>query len=176
MGDADVVHHVRVPPGAAAPEPATPIRAVGHAVSGKPSLAADFSDAERVHLAVQVGAADPDVWLVPADRLDAEAPHSALGSAGQRPFMPTVAAGSDGGGAVVWYQNVSGLRNSVHIARLARHGRFYDVEGDASALPTTTAAPYPLTLIHLGAHRYFVAWSEGQSPELYLRGQIVDLE
>ena len=96
-----------------------------------------------------------------------------FGAVGQRNAAPVVADG-DGGSAVVWLRNVSGLQNEILVRRVETGSRF--AFGDEVAIPTERPVyPYPPILVALGAERYFVAWVEGRSPDLVVRGRFVDL-
>ena len=67
------------------------------------------------------------------------------------------------------------------ITRLEGHGKieiFLDDEGEPLAddfeLPfTDPVAGYPADAVHAGGDAFFVSWSQGDSPDLTLRGAFV---
>ncbi len=97
----------------------------------------------------------------------------AFGAVGQRNAAPVVADG-EGGSAVVWLRNIAGLRNEILVRRVETGARF--TFGDEVAIPTERPVyPYPPVLVSLRAQLYFVAWVEGTSPDLIVRGRFIDL-
>ena len=88
-------------------------------------------------------------------------------------FSPSLATGPTGAG-VAWYRNISGIRNALWVARLVDDGDTLTATA-AQAIPDAEAAPYASTITHVVDDVYFVAWSQGTSPDLRLYGRFVDL-
>jgi hypothetical protein len=88
-------------------------------------------------------------------------------------FSPSLASGPTGAG-VAWYRNISGIRNALWVARLVDDGDALTITAE-QAIPDAEAAPYASTITHVVDDVYFVAWSQGTSPDLRLYGRFVDL-
>ncbi len=86
---------------------------------------------------------------------------------------PSLATGPTGAG-VAWYRNISGIRNALWVARIVDDGDTLTATAE-QAIPDAEAAPYASTITHVVDDVYFVAWSQGQSPDLRLYGRFVDL-
>jgi hypothetical protein len=94
------------------------------------------------------------------------------GELGRLDHGPKIAVGTDGALAVAWYRNISGIRNELWAAPIDASGALGDevmIYGDPGA------APYQPAITHVMGSFWFVAWSQGTSPDLRLRGRFVEL-
>ncbi len=78
-------------------------------------------------------------------------------------------------GLVMWYRVISGFRNDVVVQPFFWEGADDEVAmaPGAELTPVDPAAPYGTVVVALGDRHYFVAWSEGVSPDLRVTGRIV---
>lgn len=86
-----------------------------------------------------------------------------------------VAVGPERTGAVAYWRNLGGLNNQLVLRGFAVSetgvtlGQPLEIE---HAIP---APPYPPAITHVADGVYFVAWAEGDNPEFYLQGALIDL-
>lgn len=163
----DYVVHTSLPDGAAALDPSPPIQAVT-AQASAPSYAAL---GERAYLAV---ASDSAIVLLDGSDLDGTASSLSFDDAGRLDHTPTVAA-APGGGAVAWYKNISGIRNDMFVQPFSFDGITFTAGWDVE-VPGGPMPPYPPAITHVKDGVYFVAWSEGTSPDFYLKGTFLQLD
>ena len=167
--DDDPVVHTTLKPGASEFDPH--VVAVTGAMGGAPS----FSSGETPFLAFHRDLGNEfDILIKNALNSDPNAPVLTLGQPGRIDHTPVVVA-TDDGGVVAWYRNVSGFRNDLFVQRF-----WYDETGFTAGVETQIitampVAPYPPALTSVGDNVFFIAWSEGQSPELFLKGQFIEL-
>ncbi len=157
--------------GASAVTPAPPYEVIVGESVGPPSYSV-ASDG-FVYLAFGGDGSDRDIVLTAGDGFTVGAPSASFGGLGRLDHSPTVAAGV-GGGAVAYYRNVSGIRNQVVVQPFTFDGASFTL-GSEQLLDTESAAPYGAAITHVRDNIYFVAWSAGASPELYLEGRFVSL-
>ncbi len=97
-----------------------------------------------------------------------------LSEGGRIDHSPTLQT-ADTHAALAWFRLVSGTRNEVVVTRVDGVGTDALVAGEELLLPDAEAAPYPLSLTHVGQGVYLVVWSQGQSPDFVIYGRFVDL-
>lgn len=165
--DEEYVVHTALPAGAAALEPSTPIQAVP-TQAGAPSFAAL---GERAYLAV---ASDSAIVLIDGSDLDGSASSLSFDDGARLDHTPTVAAGP-GGGAIAWYKNISGIRNDMFVQAFRFDGATFTIDWDVQ-VPGGPMAPYAPAITHVKDNVYFVAWSEGTSPDFTLKGRFMQLD
>lgn len=152
--------------GASTPAPLPPIPAAGR----------DAGDAAAVALGpggeTYVAFSDPDAGQVVLAEAASNGAEAVLGEAG-RSFSPALAA-APGGGAVAYYQNVSGIQNQLWALRFT-HSTWGFQLGSPVQVTLEMVAPYPPTIAHVTQDVYFLAWSQGDSPDFRLMGAFVRL-
>ena len=85
---------------------------------------------------------------------------------------PTVVS-VPGGGAIVWYTQISGIKNNVMFQEFTENTeRNPEMSGSSVKLNTNPVAPYAPAIAAL-PNGYFVAWSEGKSPDFRINGVFV---
>ncbi len=95
-----------------------------------------------------------------------------LGTGGVH-HAPRLAMDGRGNVAVVYFKNISGIRNHVWVAKVTAGGAT-PVTRQLSELPG--APPYQPCITHIAGDIYFVLWSEGaMSPHFRLRGRFIEL-
>jgi hypothetical protein len=161
------VRHATVVDGAFVPDP--PPLLLEADASG-PALATDPTGT-GAYLAVSVeDGAGRVIHVARAEPGDATAP-IVLGDG--LSHTPSLASGPTGAG-VAWYENISGIRNELWVARIVDDGDTLTATAEQS-IPDAVAAPYASTITRVVGDVYFVAWSQGESPDLRLYGRFVDL-
>ncbi len=169
-GEDDRVVHASIAAGTDQVEPGFPRDVLTNQTGYGPSYAAGSDD--RIYLAYASSAADRDIVLTDGSQFDGAPAFVYFGDASRVDHSPTVAA-TDGGGAVAYFRNVSGIRNQVVVQPFGFDGTSFTL-GVEQVLDTDTAiGAYPPALTHVEGDVYFVAWSEGASPDLYLKGRFV---
>lgn len=165
----DHVLYTAIAPDARVVSPLPPLPPAGRTLGEAPHLASGPDGA--VYLAF----GDPLVGrivLTDAAALIPDAPETLLGEAGLVNFYPKVAA-TQGGGAVVWYRNVSGLRNELWIQRFTFDGASFSLSTPDLATGEWVP-PYPPAITHIRDDIYFVAWSQGTSPDFRIMGAFLE--
>lgn len=95
-----------------------------------------------------------------------------LGRSGRLDHTPTIAP-APGGGAVAWFRNVSGYRNGLRVQAFTAVDGSYGSGTEWTMEGVEEALPYAPALTHVGDGTYFLAWSEGASPDIRLRARFV---
>lgn len=170
--DEDWVVHTALAAEANAVSPSPPATAIAGQMGSAPSYAAGADG--NAYLAFGTAGTEYDIVLMDGSKFDGSSAAITLGTAGEMDHTPTVVA-SAGGGAVAWFRNVSGFRNRVVLQSFSFDGAAF-APGAEKVLETETAAPYAPAITYVRDGVYFVAWAEGQSPDLYLRGSFVQLD
>lgn len=80
-----------------------------------------------------------------------------------------------GGGAVVWYRNVAGLKNNLMGQTFEYADGLFSVNQSSKQINVNYAAPYAPAVTHLGDRFYFFAWSEGDNPKYRVWGTFEEL-
>jgi len=138
-------------------------------LSSAPSL---VTDRERgfAYLAVRDDASQ-DIVLMAVDA-NGEVARTPLGIAGVSDHSPIVVT-SPTGGAVGWYRNVSGIRNRFMVQRFDFDGSTLTLAQEQDLGTDGAVSVYSPALTHIGDDIYFAAWSEGNSPEFFVKGRAV---
>ena len=171
---AEHVVHTRLAPEDTEPEP--PVEAVAAQSGSGAALAPSRGESVRVYLAFHTeGGANVDVLLKDAARPGVETPVLRFGTSTEIDHSPAVAAGPDGG-AVVWHRLIRGFENDVLVQRFNDNGQVLEKSGEPVRLNGDVAPPYAPAVTHISGHIYFIAWSEGKSPDFRLKGRFVNLE
>lgn len=167
----DFVLHTAVAPGARVVDPLPPVAPAGRTLSGSAHLAAGSGG--RVLLAFDDAVVNR-VVLTDATHFGAGAPEALVGEVGLVNHSPVLAA-APGGGAVAWYRHVTGFYSELWVQR-------FDYDGAAFALGTPALVtgewvpPYAPAITHVKDNIYFVAWSQGTSPDFRLMGIFLELD
>ncbi len=106
---------------------------------------------------------DGEIMLESLDGISARVGSGAAG--------PALAANRDGGVSVAWLEGQGGTANAIRLRRLDALG---DTVASAS-LDTLNAGPYPFNLTRVDDDLVFVAYQDGDSPDFYARGVLVQL-
>ncbi len=144
------------------------------ASSGAPVLATGAEAGDPAYLAWHRDASgELKTYLrtVTATIEEGESPAAlSFGASGKNDHSPAVAA-SPTGGAVAWYRIISGIKNNVLVQGFSNENGVLTPLGLPVFVNDSPAAPYPLSLVHIAGDLFFVAWSEGTSPDFRLRGR-----
>ena len=167
----DRVVNGRIAPGASVVTPSPPQEVIAGDSGGSPSYAVGGDGA--VYVAYGGDDSDRDIILAVGNQFDGGAASTSFGGVGRLDHSPTVAA-AGGGGAVAYYRNVSGIRNQVVVQPFTYDGASFTL-GNEELLDTESAAPYGAAITHVRDNIYFVAWSAGASPDLFIEGRFVSL-
>jgi hypothetical protein len=170
----ETVFHSYFSGDATEPTVSPPLVAIPGYLGASPSLCATSQGGEsRVYLAM--GSQSGTILLKDGADFSSGTSFVELGSSGETDHSPMVACDSHQGGVVVYYRNVSGLNNRVIAQAFSFDGESFDV-GEEIVVSEGPAAPYPPALTHIGATIYFMAWSQGESPDFRLKGRFVEIE
>jgi hypothetical protein len=168
--DDDKVVYGSVAPGGLGIAPAPPADVLTGQLGTSPSYG--FTTGRAV-IAFSDPGADRQIVLATADTFDGTGASVSFGSTGELDHTPTVAT-APGGGAVAYYRNISGFRNRLIVQSFTVSE---DTEvfalGTEVEIPMVEAAPYPPAITHIQDDIYFVAWSQGTSPDFRLYGRFV---
>jgi len=166
-----VVHGV-IAPGASAVEPTPPPFAASVGSDG-----ADYHVAGNgtAYLALTLAQGEVDVVLIDGTTAPSGGQLVTLGAAGRVDHSPSVASGAPGTGAVVWYRTISGIRNEVVVQAFGYGGVSFALGPEQVIQTDEAAAPYRPAIAHVRDQTYFIAWSEGVSPDFVINGRFVDL-
>jgi len=171
--DSDTLHHTLIEPAGdgVTVQPAQP---VVNAPAGTGSYTVGPDGAVTLaYTGFEVG--DQQVILRDGGALGPTSQSVALGKAGKVDHSPTVAA-TAGGGAVAWFQNISGIRNDVYVQSFKRRETGGFEVGSVRKIATESPAPpYPIAFEHVAQDLYVIAWSEGSSPNFVIRAQYLVL-
>lgn len=108
----------------------------------------------------------------PELQLLSSAYHQPLGNPNRFDHSPVVAR-SPGGGAVFHFRRVQGIRNEVVFVPFLLGAGVITPSAERVIETANPAAPYEPAIIGIEPGLYFLAWSEGQSPDLRLFGRFV---
>lgn len=108
----------------------------------------------------------------PELRLLSSAYDQPLGNPNRFDHTP-VAARAPGGGAVFHLRRVQGIRNQVVFVPFSIGGGVIAPSAERAIETASPAAPYEPAILTVSPGLYFLAWSEGQSPDLRLFGRFV---
>lgn len=167
----DHVVHTFFSTDATEPSPVPPAEASLAATSSCSACAASAGGQGYVILAFNAGGS---IFLKDGSVFDPGATAVELGASNRIDHSPQLAL-SPGGGAVAYYRNISGIRNDVVLAPFTFGGGSFTM-GPEVVLPDGPApSVYGLAFTHIGEDVFFVAWSEGTSPDFRLLGKFVRL-
>jgi hypothetical protein len=118
-----------------------------------------------------------DLQIVILDGSDVGATPASLelGMVGRIDHSPVLAAPANGtGGAVAYYRNLSGAQNEVIVQSFLFDGSAFSAGPEVNIpLGSPALGVYAPAIVHVEGDVYFVAWSEGASPDLSLYGRFV---
>jgi hypothetical protein len=101
-------------------------------------------------------------------------PVEVLGAARRVDTAPQIALGDGGSGAVAYFRLSGGAFGPLILQRFSFDGSAFTV-GPEVEVAASGAAPYGPALTWVTGDVYFVAWAEGMSPAVRLKGRYVDL-
>lgn len=115
---------------------------------------------------------ETDIWVKPL----APTPGTGrdFGTKGQADFGG-IAVLTQQGGATFWYRNLQGFKNDIY-GHSFKFNNGFSVFSDPVKININPAAPYGISSIHVVGELYFVAWSEGTSPDFQLAGRFVEVK
>jgi hypothetical protein len=158
-------------------EPSTPAEpAIGEALFSTSSADLLFQGGHvwAAFNAMPVAVGTPDLRLVDVALPLAERMGAAIGVTGRADHMAKLAASPSGALAIAWYRNIRGITNELFVAPFTA-GNPPVVGDEVLVYGSPGAAPYQPALTYVDAGYWFVAWSEGESPDLRLIGRFVAL-
>jgi hypothetical protein len=124
------------------------------------ALSATVGGESDIALVAEVGGARHEATLGDPGALD----HSAI-----------VATEDAGSGAVAYWRNLGGLSNQLVLRGFAVDAGGIRLGAPIEIAHAIPAPPYPPAITHVSGGVYFVAWAEGDNPEFYLQGALLDL-
>ena len=124
----------------------------------------------QTYLSFNGATPDPQVVLMDAHRLGPGAPSLSIGAAG-RVDHGGAAAGDGIDGVVAYYRQTSGIRNQVFLQYFERAPGGFALGSERIVPAGGPAAPYSIVLLGVAPGTYFVAWSEGVSPDFFIHGR-----
>lgn len=98
-----------------------------------------------------------------------------FGDPGALDHSAVVALDGAGGGAVAYWRNLGGLRNQLVLRRFSTGDAGIALGDAVEVAHAIPAPPYPPAITYVGDGVYFVAWAEGDNPEFYLQGALLEL-
>ncbi len=168
---ANEIYHTIFPSGASDPE--EPVLAIeGREAQLSAYWAGEIDGVERSVLAVS--GTSGDILLTDGMVLDPSESFVLVGDDWETDHSPSIAGGG-GGGVVAFYRNISGLRNEVYIQPFT-FSEENMVIGQERMISEGPAAPYGTALTYLGDGFYFLAWSQGISPDFRIVGMFLHVE
>ncbi len=96
-----------------------------------------------------------------------------MGASRRADVAPRLVWGEDAG-AIAYYQLSAGSFGPLLVQRFTWDGTAFTL-GPVVEVAPSGAAPYGPAIAHVTGDVYFLAWAEGTSPDLFLRGRYVDL-
>ncbi len=168
-GDPEILYG-SIPKGATGLEQVYKARKEGATSAG--DLVTDPSGQGFLVYTAEVGS-ETDVYVRPLD--PASAALRSFGAAGSVDHSGVVRLGKNGGGAVAWYRNVSGLKNNIFAQPFEYNNGMFSVSTSSIQVTPEIAAPYALSFEHLGGGYYFIAWSQGNNPKFRVYGTFESL-
>ena len=113
-----------------------------------------------------------DVVIEDGADLGVAPPRSTFGALGRTDHTPVIAT-EVGGGAVAYYRNISGIRNELIVQGFSYDGAEFALDPEVTGAPE--AVLYAPAIASVGDRVYFIAWSEGTSPDFYIKGRFIRL-
>lgn len=167
----DEIYHTIFLSGASEPE--EPVLAIeGREAQLSAYWAGEINGVQRAVLAVS--GTSGDILLTDGMVLDPSEGFMLVGDDWETDHSPSIAGGGSGG-VVAFYRNISGLRNEVYIQPFTFSGENIVIEQER-LISQGPAAPYGTALTYLGDGFYFLAWSQGISPDFRIVGMFFHVE
>lgn len=139
---------------------------VGGFPSASPSLSIAFGEAMLGFTRVLGSQARPELLLL------SSAYNQSLGNPNRYDHSPVLAR-EPGGGAVFHFRVVQGIRNQVVFRPFVLGAGVITPAAERVIETADPALPYEPAIVGVEPGLYFLAWSEGQSPDLRLFGRFV---
>ncbi len=161
------IYHTAFAADATGPDPDPPVEGFAGA-EGNGAALASSPNGDVVYLAFGDG---NNIALTTTDVTGGPTPVYIGGSGtAHSPVLAT----REGGGALVYFTNVSGLSNELHAVPFSYDGTTLTFSTMVLLIPDTVP-PYQPTITHITDDIYFVAWSGGPNPDYRIYGTYVEL-